>query len=380
MARIPITAASAAPHAASDKLENSQSSPPSSPRSLSQQRPQPDYPPTGSLTAQAQLHASLGQSTVGAREVVSRNTGGAITSRAPGIDFSDGVKRLTAILGELDLREIELEYDPELGAVWGFQRHLNRPSYTRRLLADMVAIQRSLRRFHETHPDEAAHAARFTVLASRLPGVFNLGGDLQYFTACVEAGDISALRDYAMACIDVIYQNYIALGAPMITAALVAGDALGGGFEAALACDLVVAEESARFGLPEIQYGLFPGMGAYTFLSRRIGQAAAERMILDGTLMSADELERHGLMARVVDDGHGLREMDDYLARIAARFSAASAVFAARRRSQPIAYEEMVFLGDRWVGVAMSLSERQLRMMKRLVHAQTMRAGSGSKA
>jgi DSF synthase len=372
MPRIPITAASELLHAGSDVVDARQAFRPASRQHAVAPHAQTDHvtlpaPPTE--PGRERISGAPALDTVVARHA---DWPGSETDFAMGI--SDGAKRLAALLTELDLREIELEYDPELGAVWGFQRHLDRPSYTRRLLADMAAIQRTLRHFHETWPNQAASAARFTVLASRVPGIFNLGGDLQYFTACVEAGDRAALRDYAMACIDVVYQNYAALGAPVISAALVAGDALGGGFEAALACDLIVAEEGARFGLPEIHYGLFPGMGAYTFLSRRIGQAAAERMILDGALMSADDLERHGLIARVASAGQGLREMDAYLARTAARFGAAYSIFSARRRSQPIDHEEMIALGELWVGVAMSLSERQLRMMRKLVNAQRLRA------
>lgn len=281
--------------------------------------------------------------------------------------------RLASRLQALDLRDLELEYDPARRAVWGFQAHRERPGYTPRMLADIQAVQRTLRAFHRERPVEAALAARFTVLASRTPGVFNLGGDLQYFVSCVEAGDEQALRDYAMASIDICFLNYHACDAGMVTTALVSGDALGGGFEAALACDVTVAEERSRFALPEIRYGLFPGMGAYTFLSRRLGQARTERVILDSPVFTARELYELGLVNVICDDGAGIESMDRQLGWMLERFDAVFAVFEARRISQRVSREEMEAIGESWVRLAMRLPETSLRRMKRLAQAQRMR-------
>lgn len=281
--------------------------------------------------------------------------------------------RLAAHLRALDLRELELEYDPVTRAVWGFQAHCERPGYTPRMLADIQAVQQALREFYRQWPSEAAHAARFTVLASRTPGVFNLGGDLQFFVSCVEAGDEQALRDYAMASIDICYRNYHACDSGMVTTALVCGDALGGGFEAALACDVIVAEERSRFALPEIHYGLFPGMGAYTFLSRRLGQAQAERAILDSPAFNARDLYDRGLVSVVCNDGTGIEAMDRQLSWMLERFDAVFAVFEARRRAQPVSREEMESIGESWVRLAMRLPGSSLRRMKKLSQAQRLR-------
>ena len=71
----------------------------------------------------------------------------------------------------------------------------------------------------------------------------------------------------------ILHRNMLGLGLPLITIALVQGEALGGGFESILSFDVVIAERDARFGLPEAMFGLFPGMGAHSFLSRRLGSA-----------------------------------------------------------------------------------------------------------
>ena len=109
-----------------------------------------------------------------------------------------------------------------------------------------------------------------------MPGVFNLGGDLDLFKQLIEARDRAGLLRYGRACIDVLYRNYIGHDLPVTTISLVQGECLGGGFEAALSSDVIIAEKSARFGFPEILFNLFPGMGAYSFLDRQIGQRGAE--------------------------------------------------------------------------------------------------------
>jgi len=88
---------------------------------------------------------------------------------------------------------------------------------------------------------------------------------------------------------------------PLIAA--VSGFALGGGCELAMMCDFIIASTTARFGQPEITLGIIPGMGGTQRLVRAIGKAKAMDLCLTGRMMDAEEAERSGLVARVVEPG-----------------------------------------------------------------------------
>lgn len=104
---------------------------------------------------------------------------------------------------------------------------------------------------------------------------------------------------------------------PMIAA--VAGFALGGGCELALMCDFILAGDNARFGQPEINLGVLPGMGGTQRLTRAVGKAKAMEMCLTGRLIDAEEAERAGLVARVLPVDQLLDEALSVAATIAAK-------------------------------------------------------------
>ncbi len=93
---------------------------------------------------------------------------------------------------------------------------------------------------------------------------------------------------------------------PMPTIAAVEGFCLAGGFELALACDLIVASRDAQFGLPETRVGIFPGGGAARLLTWAVGAARARDLILTGRRLSGEEAERWGIVSRVAERGGAL--------------------------------------------------------------------------
>lgn len=269
--------------------------------------------------------------------------------------------------------EIVLRHDVQDKIFWCFMNQTGRPSYTYSLGAEIQEVQ-------DWITDNYAYAAnggpddlRYFVCGSKTPGVYNLGGDLRHFAESIRQRDLGAMRKYAETCVRMQHANYNAFGAPIVTFALVQGDALGGGFEHALAFDVLVAERSARLGLPEIIFNLFPGMGAYSFLSRRVGRKMAESFILEGKIYSAEELHAMGIVDLLVDDGEGEAAIVEYCTRNKQRFAAERAVYLARRATDPVELDELLRITNIWAETAMTLSEADVRKMERLADAQERR-------
>ncbi len=124
--------------------------------------------------------------------------------------------------------------------------------------------------------------------------------------AFAAGADIAAMADWTY--MDVYRDDFITrnwetirrVRKPVIAA--VAGFAMGGGCELALACDIVVAAESAKFALPEIKLAMLPGAGGTQRLPRAVGKAKAMDMCLSARTLSAAEADRYGLVSRVVAD------------------------------------------------------------------------------
>lgn len=265
--------------------------------------------------------------------------------------------------------ELDVSIPDEDRIFWCFMKPQLRPSFTAQLLRDLAAMQGMISRMFASSQGNSPPFDYF-VLGSRSEEVFNLGGDLTLFAEKIRQRDREGLRQYAHACVDSGYANYTGYDQGIVTIALMQGDALGGGLEAALSCDLLIAERHAKFGLPEVLFNLFPGMGAYTFLSRRIGRARTEEMIMSGKLYSADEMLALGAIDMVVDQGQGEMAVREFVIRNRSRFTARSAMCKIRRRVDQIAIKELRDIADLWVDAALRLSDHDLRKMARIATAQ----------
>ncbi len=272
--------------------------------------------------------------------------------------------------------QLEVEYDPQLKALWYHLAAKGRPCFNLDLLAELNRFQQRVVQVNgDDHADADALPIRYLILASRAPGVFNLGGDLQLFAGLIRAHDRDGLFQYAKSCIDVLYPNAVNFDQPLTTITLVQGDALGGGFEAAISSNVVIAERSAKFGLPEVLFNLIPGMGAYSFLIRKTSPDTAERLMMSGELISAQEMYEMGLVDVLAEDGEGEMATLNFVRRHGKRGNSHMAMRRIAHCVNPITYEELIRITRIWVDAALNLTSRDLRMIERLVQAQNRRAG-----
>ena len=149
-------------------------------------------------------------------------------------------------------------------------------------------------------------------------GAIVITGSPRAFAA---GADIAAMADWSFMDVyggDFITRNWETIRQvrkPVLAA--VAGFAMGGGCELALACDIIVAAESARFALPEIKLAMLPGAGGTQRLPRAIGKAKAMDMCLSARTLDAHEADRYGLVSRVVPDAELLAQTLELATQIA---------------------------------------------------------------
>ena len=266
-----------------------------------------------------------------------------------------------------DLGQLEVQWDAPAGALWTYMTPHDRPNFNRGILRDFETWQDEIRR-EFAGPDSGL---KYLVLGSRFPGVWNLGGDLDLFSSFILAGDRTGLVKYGRDCVAMLYNHMRRLELPVVTIALVEGDALGGGFEAMLSFNVVVAERNARFGLPEIAFGLFPGMGAHCLLSRKLGMAKAEEMILSGRTYAAEEMHALGLVHILAEPGEGAAAVRNYIERNGRKQSGHRGIYQASALVDPVTLEELEAVVEVWADAALCLKPSDLKLMKRLTEAQS---------
>jgi len=275
------------------------------------------------------------------------------------------------------LRHVNVTHNEATRTVWVEFKYNKRPCFTTALLDDIRAAQRSISKtalaeYREGRPDRLL----FQVITSADSQVFSLG-DLEYFINLIETKDREALLRYARICVDIQFASVTHYDIPFTTISLVEGEALGGGFEAALSANLLVAERKARFGFPEITFGMFPGMGALSLLVRKITPGMARRLMMDHRIYTAEELYDLGVVDVLAPDGGGKAAVTDYIKRHTNAAPGLHGFQAALDRALPISHDELLDVVELWVDAALQLSGKNLRLMAYFARAQLKRYETG---
>lgn len=278
-----------------------------------------------------------------------------------------------------DYRLVRTQEDPVANAHWCFMHATRyahpsgyRACFTPQLLKEVREFQKRTADSLTLRATNSDTRLAHIVLASDA-NVFNLGGDLDLFCRLIRAHNREHLLAYARQCVEGVHAFHVHLNRNAHSIALVQGDALGGGFEAALSCQTIIAESGVGMGFPEVLFDLFPGMGAYSFLCQRVSPKAAEEMMLNGTVYSSDELYKLGVVDVLVPRGEGVAAVHDRIRRNQRISHARSAMDRVREICRPISLHELMQVTEAWVDTAMQLGEKSLRTMERLVRAQEKR-------
>ncbi len=277
------------------------------------------------------------------------------------------------------LRDLAIAHDPDARTLTCSFTHARNANVTEPLVDEFLTIFSGLRKSKAiARPEGEEFWFRYYLFKSMKQSIFSFGGDLEMFVDCINTGDREKLAAYATACILACHDTYQNFELPIITVCLVSGDALGGGLECALACDFLVAEEGSMMGLPEVLFGMFPGMGAYSFLRRKIGQQKTEDMIFGGALYKAEELFEWGIVDVLAKKGQGEEELQAFLKRMDKKYNTYRSVVEARKRSFALDQSEMMDIVGHWVDSAFKVSRSDIRKMQRLSQMQKKRVAEES--
>lgn len=268
-------------------------------------------------------------------------------------------------------KEISVRYDAEEKAVWCYFNPKTRPSYSYTMLEELHDLQTSLIKYIK---EDNRVEINYLIGSSQIHDIYNYGGDLNLFYNLIKNKDRETLYKYGKKCIDIVYLNKVNLHLPITTISLVEGTALGGGFEAALSSNFLIAEESAKFGFPEIRFNLFPGMGAYSFLARDVGIRKAEEIITSGKVYTAKELHDNNVNIMLAEKGKGREVLNAFIKKHSKTLNGRQSIMSARHIYDEIKYSELEDIVNVWVESALNIQEKDLKVMKKLIASQNIKA------
>lgn len=268
--------------------------------------------------------------------------------------------------GLFDLQELDVLYEDQIATLWTYMNPVGRPSFTPPMLADFENWQKLIS--EGFGPGRVP--LRYLVLGSRSPNVFCFGGDLHLFQKLIREKDRRALVEYGHRCCAILDRNIRTLNIPMLTVGMVQGTALGGGFEALLSFDYIVAERQATFGLPEIMFGLYPGMGAHALLARKLGSAMADRIIVSNETFTAQQMYDLGIVHHLAEPGEGVSAVREFIKKSERRHAGLVGSRNAMKEVWQLERAELYRITEMWADTALKLREQDLKVMSRLVSAQ----------
>ena len=265
------------------------------------------------------------------------------------------------------LSQLTAWYEKGRNIMWMMLHGYPRPCFNPELLQDIKKLAAAARK--------SGLPFDFWVTGSTVPNIYNVGGDLSYFAEHIRAGHKAELQQYAHECVDAVYAAMVGFDVGAISIAMVEGSALGGGFEAALAHEFVIAQKDVKMGFPEIAFNLYPGMGAYSLVTRKANRAIAEELISTGEAHTSEWYKEKGLVDRLFEQGNAYKATRGFIDEMRPKLNGIRAMLRTRRRVLPVGKDELIAITEDWADSAFNLEEKDLAYMERLVTLQNRRSG-----
>lgn len=204
----------------------------------------------------------------------------------------------------------------------------------------------------------------YVVLRSLNKTVWNMGGDLELFLDCKRKSNISLLEQYANNCVIFVQSVNRSFDTNAKIISLVEGNAYGGGFECVLSANFIIAEEQVKFSFPEVLFSSFPGMGAYSFLTRRIGFYLTDEIIKGGKKWKASEMQELGVVNYVSKRGEGLELVRSLIAKNS--FEEPNL----KRICGTVSFNELRDIVTLWVQSVLDMKEEDMRLIVKIIEKQ----------
>lgn len=267
-----------------------------------------------------------------------------------------------------NFEHIETHYDPIYRALWCTLKSTLSPTFTLSLLMNIRTIQNKIA---EHCYENKNGVVKYIIWQSDNSNIFNLGLDLPYVYKLITEKNEKRLDNYLQLCIDVFYINLMKLDiSPLITISLIRGKAYGGGFEAALSSDIIVAERNARCSFPEIRYNILPSLCTLNMLLRRFAPSAIESLLFQGKSINADDLLQLQLIDKITDSGSGKIFLQEKIKQIHSRHSAVADLYMAKTLATKVTYDELDKFKQMWINTALRLNSDSIKRLGRLAGAQ----------
>ena len=270
-----------------------------------------------------------------------------------------------------NLKQISAYYEEGRRVIWMMLRAQPRPCFNHELIDEIMTLARAAK--------DSGLPIDFWVTGSLIPQIYNVGGDLNFFSEAIRGGRREALRAYARACVDACAASR-GFDTGAISLAMIEGTALGGGFEAALAHHFVLAQNNARMGFPENGLQPLPGMGGYSLVARRSGMRLAEELIGTGESHTAEWFQARGLVDVLFEPGDAYKATRTFIDVLRPKLNGTRAMLRARQRVLRLSRSELMDITEDWVEAAFSIDPKDRAYMERLVIAQNRRSAAGPEA